>query len=161
MSEQSGNGTDRCVVCDEPLDGETTLVGSGEAHAECADLDPHADVLPDGGTVEDGTDREPIQQRGVYLMADTPLTAHPLAVEDGSGDKQLLAEVIAEELTDDEVDSLINRLISYRVDEDPHGTAIECEDCGHLRQTTERYPTLVNCEECGSYNLRYVQPDTE
>ena len=98
---------------------------------------------------------EPITKRGLYLMADTPLTAHPVAVEDGSGDKGLLAECIAEELTDEEIDGLINELISYRVRDDRDGTAIVCDDCGHVRQTTERHPTLVNCESCGSHNVRY------
>jgi len=109
----------------------------------------------------DGTELDPIQQRGVYLMADTPLTAHPLVLEDGSGDKQLLADVLSEDLTDEEVDDLITDLIQHRVADDREGTAIECGDCGHVRQTTEEHPTLVNCEECGSHNLRYVDTDTE
>jgi hypothetical protein len=33
---------------------------------------------------------------GLYLIADTPPTAHPLAVEDGSGDRELLREALAE-----------------------------------------------------------------
>lgn len=41
--------------------------------------------------------------RGLYLLADTPLTAHPLAVEDGSGDRNLLAEVLAEHGIDADV----------------------------------------------------------
>jgi len=108
-----------------------------------------------------GTDREPIRQRGVYLMADTPLTAHPLALEDGSGDKQLLADVIEESLTDEEIDDLISELVSYRVNDEQDGRNIKCEDCGHVRETTEKNPTLVNCERCGSYNLRYVETDTD
>lgn len=98
-----------------------------------------------------------IDTRGLYLIADTPLTAHPLALEDGSGDKQLLAETIADELTDDEIDDVINELVRYRVEDGQDGTAIVCEDCGHVRQTTEDNPTLVNCQSCGSYNLRYQE----
>jgi hypothetical protein len=108
-----------------------------------------------------GTGRPPIQQRGVYLMADTPLKAHPLALEDGSGDKQLLAETICENLADGEVDNLISELISYRVNDGQDGTNIKCEDCGHIRETTEENPTLVNCESCGSYNLQYVDTGTD
>lgn len=53
---------------------------------------------------------EPIDTRGVYLMADTPLSAHPLLLEDGSGDKQLLAEVLCEDLSDDELQDLHEEL---------------------------------------------------
>lgn len=109
----------------------------------------------------DGIEREPIQQRGIYLMADTPLTAHPLALEDGSGDKQLLAEAIGENLTDEEIDDLISELISYRVDDEQDGTDIKCEDCGHVRETTEPNPTLVNCNQCGSHDLRYVNAESD
>lgn len=101
-----------------------------------------------------------IEQRGLYLMADTPLTALPLAVEDGSGDKNLLAECLAEQLTGEEIDDLINDLIGHRVEgwrED--GTAIVCDDCGHVRQTTEEYPTLVSCQSCGSHKVRYQGGD--
>lgn len=59
-----------------------------------------------------------IGQRGVYLMADTPLTAHPLALEDGSGDKNLLAEVLAEQLSDEDVDDLVSDLIDHLGDDD-------------------------------------------
>lgn len=100
-----------------------------------------------------------IKQRGVYLMADTPLTAHPLALEDGSGDKGLLAEVLSEELTDDEVDDLISELIRSRVHDDQDGAAIVCEDCGHVHQTTEPNPALANCQKCGSYELSYADED--
>jgi len=118
-------------------------------------------LVTDGGQSVGGMEREPIQQRGIYLMADTPLTAHPLALEDGSGDKQLLADALADELTDEEVDDLINELISRRVNDERDGTAIECEACGHVRETSEENPTLVNCEQCGSYNLRYVDTATD
>ena len=57
-------------------------------------------------------------ERGIYLVADTPLTLHPLAVEGGGGDKQLLAEAITEQLDADETDELINALIRSRVGED-------------------------------------------
>lgn len=104
-----------------------------------------------------------IGQRGVYLMADTPLTAHPLALEDGSGDKQLLAEAIGEQLDQDDLDTLIQSLIeeSNRRSNDLDGTAIECKDCGHVRETTEKNPTLVNCDQCGSHNLRYADPNSD
>ena len=42
--------TERCPVCDEPLEGATTVTSEGETHKECATFDDHADVLPDGGT---------------------------------------------------------------------------------------------------------------
>jgi len=116
--------------------------------------------MSENDTSSNGTDRKPIQQRGVYLMGDTPMTAHPLVLEDGSGDKQLLADTLSEQLSDQEVDDLISELIQHRVSDDETGTSIQCGDCGHIRETTEEYPTLANCEECGSYNLRYVETDT-
>ena len=81
--------------------------------------------MSDNVTSTGNTDRELIQQRGVYLMADTPPTAHPLAIEDGSGDKQLLAETVAEQLTDAEVDTLINALIAYHVND---GEEVDLDD---------------------------------
>jgi len=102
-----------------------------------------------------------IEQRGLYLMADTPLTTHPLALEDGSGDNNLLAEAIAEQLTADEIDDLINELIAHRVDDDRDGTAIKCDECGHVHETSEEFPTLVNCERCGSYDLGYVDSNND
>lgn len=36
-------------------------------------------------------------KRGIYLMADTPTKAHPLAVEGGDGDRKLLKECLEEE----------------------------------------------------------------
>jgi ribosomal protein S27E len=107
-----------------------------------------------------GTCRSGVEQRGIYIMADTPLAAHPLALEDGGGDKKLLAESLAETLSEDEVDDLINELIRRRVSDESDGTNIECEDCGHVRETTEENPTLVTCDSCGSWNLRYVEPGT-
>ena len=62
-------------------------------------------------------DAEPTE-RGIYLVADTPSTLHPLAVEGGGGDKKLLAEAITEQLDADETDGLINALISSRVGDD-------------------------------------------
>jgi len=35
-------------------------------------------------------------------------------------------------------------------------TNIVCEECGHVRETTEPNLTLVSCEACGSYDLRYA-----
>lgn len=32
---------------------------------------------------------------------------------------------------------------------------ILCLDCGHVRETTEEYPTLATCESCGSHNIAY------
>jgi len=72
--------------------------------------------------MSEGTGCEPIQQRGVYLMADTPLAAHPLVLEDGTGDKQLLADLLTEQLTEEEVDDLISELIQHRVSGDETGT---------------------------------------
>jgi len=46
----SEDGVERCPICDEPLDGETTTTSEGVAHEECAGYDDGADVLPDGGT---------------------------------------------------------------------------------------------------------------
>lgn len=98
---------------------------------------------------------EPIDQRGVYLFADTPLTAHPLALEDGSGDKALLAEAIDETCDDETLDGLIQDLIEISNERAREGTDIVCGDCGHVRETTEKFPTLVTCESCGSDNIRY------
>ena len=93
-------------------------------------------------------------ERGIYLAADDPRSFAPLALEGGDGDKQLLAEALSGLLDDDEVDTLISHLLSYRVQED--GQPIICEDCGHVRETTEKHPTLVSCDSCGSANLRYA-----
>lgn len=41
------------------------------------------------------------------------------------------------------------------------GQAIVCDDCGHVRETTEPNPTLVSCEDCGSHNIRYADTGTE
>lgn len=107
-----------------------------------------------------GTDQLDGQwKRGIYMLADTPLSATPLALEDGSGDKNLLAEVIVENLTSEDIDDLIQHLITQRVNEEHDGTAIVCEDCGSVRPTDEKYPTLVNCQSCGSYNLRYADEE--
>jgi hypothetical protein len=57
-------------------------------------------------------------ERGIYLVADTPLTLHALAVEGGDSDTKLLAEAITEQLDADETDELINALIRSRVGED-------------------------------------------
>jgi Zn finger protein HypA/HybF involved in hydrogenase expression len=35
-------------------------------------------------------------------------------------------------------------------------TDIKCKDCGHVRETTEEYPTLAYCHECDSDNLKYA-----
>ena len=57
-------------------------------------------------------------ERGIYLVADTPTMLHPLAVEGGGGDKELLAEAITEYLDPVETDELINALIRSREGED-------------------------------------------
>lgn len=48
--------------------------------------------------------------RGIYLAADTPRSFTPLALEDGSGDKQLLAEALEGILSEDELDELVAAL---------------------------------------------------
>jgi len=40
-------------------------------------------------------------------------------------------------------------------------TDIQCNDCGHVRQTTEPNPTLVSCESCGSYDVEYTNETGE
>jgi len=35
-----------CHICNQPLEGETTLTGPGEAHVECVQNDPFHDSLP-------------------------------------------------------------------------------------------------------------------
>jgi rubredoxin len=52
----SEDDTDSCPVCDEPLDGETTISSEGDVHEECAAHDPNVVVLPDGGRSVDGID---------------------------------------------------------------------------------------------------------
>ena len=47
--------------------------------------------------------------RGIYLAADTPRSFIPLALEDGSGDKKLLAEALVGILSEDELSELIDR----------------------------------------------------
>lgn len=67
---------------------------------------PVRDTVPG----EDRSSSEPITERGLYLMADTPLTAHPLALEDGSGDKRLLVECLEEHLAGNQLDRLLREL---------------------------------------------------
>lgn len=98
------------------------------------------------------THHESINKRGIYLMADTPLTAHPLAVEGGGGDKLLLIEVLQEYLTEEEQ----RNLRSHLPEPEEPGTTVVCEDCGHARHTSEENPTLVTCQSCGSSNLEYA-----
>lgn len=57
---KSTDGTERCPICDEPLNGETTITSEGKAHEECAGFDDGVDVLPDGGIELAGTDRESV-----------------------------------------------------------------------------------------------------
>lgn len=68
-------------------------------------------------TEQNETQQMPMR-RGVYLVADTPLALHALAIEGGGGDKKLLSEAIQEMLSDDEVDDLINDLSHARVNDD-------------------------------------------
>lgn len=42
------------------------------------------------------SDDEPLH-RGLYLLADTPATLHPVLTEDGAGDQGILTEMLAEE----------------------------------------------------------------
>ena len=49
-------------------------------------------------------------KRGIYLIADTPTSAMPLAVEDGSGDKMALIEALKENLTRKELSNLRTHL---------------------------------------------------
>jgi hypothetical protein len=53
--------------------------------------------------------------RGVYLIADTPEQATPLATEDGDGDRQLLRESLENELTQEEQDRLAEDLHSQTI----------------------------------------------
>lgn len=55
------------------------------ADLDLVDVDPNDDPDKPEGT-----------PRGIYLVADTPTTLTPLAVEDGSGDHALLREAIEE-----------------------------------------------------------------
>lgn len=49
-------------------------------------------------------------KNGIYLVADTPKTAIPLATESGGGDKPLLIEALKENLTHDELANLRTHL---------------------------------------------------
>lgn len=55
--------------------------------------------------------------------------------------------------------------IATTPDTDPrdpsYQTAIRCESCGHVRETTEEYPTLTSCGVCGSHNVRYDKEITD
>lgn len=48
------------------------------------------------GTALDRLETLQGMQNGIYLVGDTPKTLHPLALEDGSGDGQLLEEALEE-----------------------------------------------------------------
>lgn len=58
------------------------------------------------GVSTDGIDR------GIYLAADTPRSFTPMALEGGGGDKQLLSEALEGILSEDEIDELVESLIS-------------------------------------------------
>ncbi|OLZ39125.1 hypothetical protein A6E15_19370 [Natrinema saccharevitans] len=58
------------------------------------------------------TKGEPIDDRGIYLLADTPVQAHALATESGGSNHELLAEALAETLGDDALDELIVDLLA-------------------------------------------------
>lgn len=59
----------------------------------------------------DESERSPqsVDQRGIYLMADTPPAAHPLAVVNGS-DVEALHEALDRYLTLEEIDVLLSEL---------------------------------------------------
>lgn len=63
-------------------------------------------VLTGSDTMSDG---QPLYN-GLYLVADTPKKLHPLAVEDGDGDKLLLIEAVKEHLTLEEQQNLVTHL---------------------------------------------------
>ncbi|APX98733.1 hypothetical protein [Natronorubrum daqingense] len=68
------------------------------------ELEDEREIRTDGGASTDGIDR------GIYLAADTPRTFAPLALEDGGGDKELLADALEGILTDDELEELVRSL---------------------------------------------------
>ena len=53
-------------------------------------------------------------ERGIYLAAGVPRRFAPLALESGSGDKDLLADALHGILTDDEFDELVGTLQSLQ-----------------------------------------------
>lgn len=60
---------------------------------------------------------------GVYLIADTPPTAHALAVEDGSGDRGLLRECLQEQ------EAIIEMKCPYCDGEGEGGEGNKCYEC--------------------------------
>ena len=92
---------------------------------------------------------EPIQHRGIYMFADTPMVAHALALEDGSGDKGLLKEALYEQLTTEEIESLIEYLEEELKDRS-HDDREACRKCG---ESVDFYlggnPTFVTAMPCG------------
>lgn len=78
--------------------------------------------------------------RGIHLIADTPPKTIPLATEHGTGDKQLLAESLVEELSDPELHRLIDQLVeesNWYLDK-----SMACSGCG-------REVTLLSDGRCG------------
>lgn len=79
------------------------------------------DEFADGETWEERTvyetDPEPLPN-GLYLIADTPPQATPLAVEDGSGDRNLLNETLAEADVAPTIDGVHTASVIER-DDDP------------------------------------------
>lgn len=63
-------------------------------------------------------ENEPVYN-GLYLIADTPKTLHPLVTEKGTGDIQLLKECLVEELGIDaqmEVRAALTQEIDHRLE---------------------------------------------
>lgn len=72
--------------------------------------------MTDGDGAISGTAISQESEWGIYLIGDSPLKMHPLALDDGTGDKKLLAEAIDERLEKEELDDLINDLIAASVE---------------------------------------------
>jgi len=100
------------VTANATDDGDVSLmVPTSDAHAErrgiILSVDEAVDVARDIFAAVDEANDDPEEDgvvyitagglpNGIYLMADTPPTAHPLAVEGGEGDRALLREALSE-----------------------------------------------------------------
>lgn len=134
MSRESGTRT-VCCVCDEPIEGDGTLVSQGEAHEECAsiedDLDSGVDILPDGGTDMSGDSKfesrmdQPMWEiERVYTHRSEDRTKHHVRADDEREAESILEYLERQGKTDDrgnEIESLAGNPIHVHVYRAPSG----------------------------------------
>jgi hypothetical protein len=113
-----------------------------QAHAEGKhpDLTDGCPISVDWNKVDAVDDTPGPFPNGVYLIADTPRTATPLAVEDGSGDRDLLREALSnhDAIDDSDTDFPTDEpgdtyMTDGGVDEDTLRRAVNAVDDGRVK----------------------------